>query len=272
MFIRHRRLLDQITLLHGPHDLLGRFFLIADTTARDQGVKLRLRADFDGLVELNRQHRESWTPMSPIFDPEQSNLRIDSAFWLEAYDDEGNTVAAHAARLFDWPKTNAVDEIRALRVFYDDPSPHIAAGESVELDGAAVAHIKGRNVYGGALWVRPDYRRRGLTTIIPRISRAYAFTRWDTEFHWSFVEPKTHTFGVPHASGPFHVEDRMPVTLRLRFRGLFPSYLMWMSAGEMLDDVADFVAQPTLESSRRMEIPSTNKSLPERRQGMSSRS
>src|SRR5256885_15438757 len=76
MFIRHRRLLDQITLLHGPHDLLGRFFLIADTAARDRGVKLRLRADFDGLVELHRRHRESWTAKSPIFDPAPSNLRI----------------------------------------------------------------------------------------------------------------------------------------------------------------------------------------------------
>lgn len=272
MFIRHRRLLDQITLLHGPHDLLGRFFLIADTAARDQGVKLRLRVDFEGLVELNRQHRESWTPMSPIFDPAQSSLRIDSAFWLEAYDDDGDTVATHAARLFDWPETTVVDEIRSLRVFYDDPAPRVADGERVELDGAAVAHIKGRNVYGGALWVRPDYRRRGLTTILPRISRAYAFTRWDSEFHWSFVEPKTHTFGVPHASGPFHVEDSMPVTLRLQFRGLFPSYVMWMRTAEMLDDTADFVLQTTFESSRRMERLSTNRSLPDRRQGMSSRS
>ena len=210
--------------------------------------------------------------MSPIFDPEQSNLRIDSAFWLDAYDDNGDTVATHAARLFDLPETTVVDEIRSLRVFYENPAPHLAAGESVELDGAAVAHIKGRNVYGGALWVRPDYRRRGLTTILPRISRAYALTRWATDFHWSFVEPKTHTFGVPHASGPFHVEESMPVTLRLRFRGLFPSYLMWMSTEEMLDDVAGVMFQPTLESSRRMEMPSTNRSLAERRQGMRSRS
>ncbi|HKF72622.1 MAG TPA: hypothetical protein VKB68_12785 [Stellaceae bacterium] len=272
MFIRHRRLLDQITLLHGPHDLLGRFFLVADTAARDQGVKLRLRADFDGLVELNHRHRASWTPMSPIFDPGQSNLRIDSAFWLEAYDANGDAVATHAARLFDWPRTTVVDEIRSLRVFYDDPAPHIAAGESVELDGAAVAHIKRRNVYGGALWVRPDYRLRGLTTILPRISRAYAFTRWATDFHWSFVEPKTHTFGVPHASGPFHVEENMPITLRLAFRGLFPSYLMWMSSEEMLEDAADVVLQHTFESSRRMEMPSANRSLPARRQGMRSRS
>lgn len=272
MFIRHRRLLDQITLLHGPQDLLGRFFLIADTAARDQRLRLRLRADFEGLVELNSQHRQSWTPMSPIFDPRQSNLRIDSAFWLEAYDDDGHTVAAHAARLFDWADTNVVDEIRSLRVFYEDPAPHVAEGEHVDFDGAAVAHIKGRTVYGGALWVRPDYRRRGLTTIMPRISRAYAFTRWDTGYHWSFVEPKTHTFGVPHGSGPFHVEENMPVTLQLQFRGLFPSYLMWMSTDEMLEDVAEMVAQPTREISRRIEMPSTNRSLPGRRQGMSSRS
>ncbi len=272
MFIRHRRLLDQITLLHGPQDLLGRFFLVADAAGKDQGVKLRLRADFEGLVALNQQHRASWTPMSPIFDPEQSNLRIDSAFWLEAYDDSGATVATHAARLFDWPETTAVDEIRALRVFYEDPAPHIAAGESVEFDGSAVSHIKGRTVYGGALWVRPDYRRRGLTTILPRISRAYAFTRWGTDFHWSFVEPKTHTFGVPHASGPFHVEQGMPITLRLQFRGLFPSYLMWMSTEEMLEDAEAVVLQTTLESSRRIEMPSANTSSPERRQGMRSRS
>lgn len=272
MFIRHRRLLDQVTLVHGPHDLLGRFFLVADRAARDQGVKLRLRTDFEGLVELNGKHRESWTPMSPMFDPEQSNLRIDSAFWLEAYDDHGDTVATHAARLFDCPDTTVVEEIRSLRVFYEDPAPHIAEGETVDFDGGPVAHIRGRTVYGGALWVRPDYRRRGLTTIMPRISRAYAFTRWDNDFHWSFVEPKTHTFGVPHASGPFHVEETMPVMLRLQFRGLFPSFVMWMSTEEMLDDVEGFVLQPTFESSRRMEMPSTNMSSPERRHGMSSRS
>src|SRR5262249_22751056 len=155
---------------------------------------------------------------------------------------------------------NVVDQIRSLRVFYEDPAPHVAEGESVELDGAAIEHIKGRTVYGGALWVRPDYRRRGLTTIMPRISRAYAFTRWDTAFHWSFVEPKTHNFGVPHASGPFHVEESMPVTLRLKFRGVFPSYVMWMSSEELLEDISGIVAQPILESSRRMEIPSTNRS------------
>ena len=63
---------------------------------------------------------------------------------------------------------------------------------------------------------------------------------------WSFVEPKTHTFGVPHASGPFHVEEGMPVTLRLQFRGLFPSYLMWMTTEDMLEDMAEFVASAHL--------------------------
>jgi hypothetical protein len=272
MFIRHRRLLDQITLLHGPQDLLGRYFLIADTAARDQGVRLRLRSDFDSLVALNEQHRETWTPMSPIFDPAESNLRIDSAFWLEASNDAGETVAAHAARLFDWPDTNAYEEIRSLRVFYEKPEPHIASGEMVELDGRAVEHIRGRNVYGGALWVRPDYRRRGLTTILPRISRAYAYTRWDSGFHWSFVEPKTHNIGVPRASGPFHVEEAAKVILRLNFRGLFPSFVMWMSTAEMLADAANIVDQATVEISRRIEMPSTNKSEPDLRHGISNRS
>lgn len=270
MFIRHRRLLDQITLLHGPHDLLGRFFLIADTAARDQGVRLRLRGDFDALVALNRRHRDSWPALAPVFDPEFSNLRFDSAFWLEAIDENDEAVATHAARFFDWEHTTLAAELRSMRAFYEDPVPRIAVGESIEVEAPSAALIRGRVAYGGAVWVRPDFRGRGLAALMPRISRAYAYSRWDTACTWGLVEHKTHAKGLVRANGPYEVEES--VLLRMAFRGDLPLLLMWMSRDAMLSDVARIVDQATVDSWRRIERPSTKRSELPRRQGISSRS
>jgi GNAT superfamily N-acetyltransferase len=270
MFIRHRRLLDQITLLHGPHDLLGRYFLIADTAARDRGVRLRLRSDFDALIALNEQHRDSWPKLAPIFNPEHSNLRLDGAFWLEAVNDQDETVATHASRFFDWEHTTLADELPSLRAFYEDPAPHVAAGESVEVTAPSAPHIRGRVAYGGAVWVRPDCRGKGLAALLPRISRAYAYSRWNNAYTWGMCEPKIHAKGLIRANGPYEVEEA--ILMRLAFRGELPALLMWMGHDAMLSDIADIVDQATVDNSRRIETLSTYRSRSVRRQGMSSRS
>jgi GNAT superfamily N-acetyltransferase len=270
MFIRHRRLLDQITLLHGPHDLLGRFFLIADTAAKDQGVRLRLRSDFDALVALNEQNRDSWPALAPVFNPQFSNLRLDGAFWLEAVNNNDETVATHAARFFDWEHTTLAAELRSMRVFYEDPAPRIAAGESIEVEAPTAALIRGRVAYGGAVWVRPDFRGKGLAALLPRISRVYAYSRWDTTCTWGLVEHKTHAKGLVRANGPYEVEES--VLVHMAWRGDLPLLLMWMGRDAMLSDVAGIVDHATVDNSRRMERPSTNRSLPPRSHGMSNRS
>jgi GNAT superfamily N-acetyltransferase len=269
VYITPRRLPDQITLLHGPHDILGRYFLLADQAARDMGVRLRLRADFDALVDLNERNRDSWPALVPIYDPRHSNLRLDNAFWIEGVDEAGDTVIAHAARLFEWRQTTIEAELRSLRVFYEDPAPHLAAGERVEIDDSRPIPVRGPAMWCGALWVRPDYRRHGLTRIIPRVTHAYAHTRWDAGFTWILVEPKINAGGLPKANGPFDVAK--PLLVSLAFRGDLPSLLLGMSAAAMLADLEGIVDQARTDSSRRIEIPETNMSFP-RRQGISSRS
>ena len=74
---------EQISIVHGPYDLLYRYFTTAEQLARDAGVYIRIHADFHRLVELNERYRSSWTPMSPMFDPSQSRLRPETAFWLD---------------------------------------------------------------------------------------------------------------------------------------------------------------------------------------------
>ncbi len=79
-------LIDQMTLVHGPRELLKRYFLIVDEALRARGIRLRLRTDFEQLVEINHQHRDSWPAFIPMFDPAHATLRIDDSFWIEALD------------------------------------------------------------------------------------------------------------------------------------------------------------------------------------------
>jgi hypothetical protein len=249
MYDNPRSLLDQITLVHGPHELLGRYFTLADATGRDWGLRFRLRSDFDALLALNRENRDSWPPLSPAFDPAHSNLRIDSAFWLEGFDDRGETVITEIARLYDFKNTDVVAELRSLRIYYENPEPHLAAGERVELDAPAAQVVRGRTMHGGAIWVRPDWRRNGLTRIISRICAAYALTRWNTAFTWGLVEPRLHAGGLSQAYGPHQVAEG--VMLRLPFRGDLPAVLIWMTSEALLADLARTVDNAAMIAGER---------------------
>jgi GNAT superfamily N-acetyltransferase len=269
VYITPRRLPDQVTLVHGPHDLLGRYFLIADQAARDLGVRLRLRADFEGLIEATGRDAGGWPARNPIYDPRHSNLRLDNAFWIEGIDHAGDTAIVHAARLYDWPDTTVEAELRSLRVFYEDPAPHLAAGEHVDIDETESTPVRGPAMWCGALWVRPDYRRRGLTRIIPRVTHAYAYTRWGTGHTWILVEQQTNAGGLPRANGPFRVHK--PLLVSLAFHADLTAVLLGMSADAMLADLQGLVDQARTDSSRRIETPNTYISSP-RRQGTRSRS
>src|SRR5262249_41483700 len=74
-----RSLLQDITAEHGPIDLLGRFFLKADTAARRRNVTLAF-APMQDLVDTNRSHRETWRPLLPLFDPASGGISEEDSF------------------------------------------------------------------------------------------------------------------------------------------------------------------------------------------------
>jgi hypothetical protein len=249
MYDNPRSLLDQITLTYGPCDLFRQYFPLADAAARDWGLRLRLRSDFAALIDLNRENAETWPSLPPMFDPAHSNLRIDSSFWLEGIDDRGETVITEAARFFDFADTNVVDELRSLRVHYADPVPHLAAGECIEIDAPPAKIVTGRTMHGGAIWVRPDWRRNGLTRVISRVCAAYAHTRWNTAFTWGVVEPRLHAVGLSQAYGPHEAAEG--VTYRLAWRGVRPMVLIWMRTDALLRDLARALDHAAMVPSER---------------------
>lgn len=202
----HPRLPDQVTLDHGPHAVLGRFLLLADRAARDRGVYLSLEDDFDALLALNEANRAHWHPLAPSFDPRCSNVNGDNGFWIVGRNEGGEAVLTQVVRHFPLHDTTLADELRTLRFFYGDPARHAQAGERCEVTAPNTSRIRGDVVYSGGTWLRPDFRGCGLASIVPRMGRAIALSRWNTDFAFSLVLRRLVEKEIPRRYGFRHVE------------------------------------------------------------------
>ena len=234
-------LLDSITVQHGPRDLLGRFFLAADQAARDAGVDLQLNTDLSSLIQTNSAWADVWgTPIVPIFDPADSVLSAANSFWISGHDRRGKVVATQAARFLDLTGTTLSEAMTSLRLFYADPAPQRAGGARCQVECPSAQAITGRVVYSGGGWFHPDYRGRGLSRILPRISRNLAYTRWESDMTVSMVKTALIEKGVHRSYGYTRQEPRIRLTGA--HRDDIDFHLVWMDTEEMLADTAAYTA------------------------------
>jgi hypothetical protein len=235
-----------IAIDHQQRQLLLQYFSLADRAAREVGVTLRLRHDFAALAEIQEANRESWTVVNPTFDPSLNELDDTCAFWIEGIDVRGETVLTNATRFFDWPDTTLAEELRSLRAFYHDPAPHLAAGEYAEVDGEMAASIRGRTSTSGALWVRPDHRRLGLTRITPRLSRVCAYARWDVAYCWGLTAQRLHALGLTRAYGHDARAVEGGVIIETGLLGRFEGVLSCQDRDTLVADITRIVGEAAL--------------------------
>jgi hypothetical protein len=266
-----RDILEELDSAHEPKDILKNYLAFADNEARDRGVRLRIRTDFEALLRLNEQQSDNWPSLTPIFHPECSRLDASKAFWIDGIDASGSTVVTNAARLYELGDRSLADEISRLRVFYDNPGPHIAAGDAIEISAPSVGRIHGSVVFAGAMWVRPDHRRNGFTKIIPRLTRACALIRWNPPIFWELIKPELDAIGITRAYGSWHIEDGILAHMP-SWRGDLRFLFLWMNRETLIEDLTSAVFQTGTGSCRWMETPITNVSPPLRCHGISTRS
>lgn len=248
------RLPDQIILNHGPREELGRFFLTADHAARERGVYLTLSTDFEMLREVNARNQGSWHGLAPSFDCAYGGIDKSCGFWIIGRDADGNVVTTQAARFFDTGDATLKDYLTSLQLFYPRPEEQKLPGEHCTVETASASHVRGRIVYSGGTWIHPDYRKRLMPMILPRISRALALTLWDSEFTFSMVSHALVSKGVATAYGYRNVEPGirwMNSETELRLDGT----LVWMDRAEQLADMARFDAM--LEDAEDRRAPAT---------------
>jgi hypothetical protein len=228
-------LLDAIQVIHGPAALMGRLFLQADRAARDCGITLSFGAP-DELAAINRANRATWRPIVPIFCTE-TGFGAANGFALLGRNAAGEIVATQGARVYDWAGTSFREEAESLRMFYGaEPPP---AAESCRVRAPSSSSITGTVAFSGAGWYRPDFRGKGLAAILPRVSRALAYTRCATDFTISIMADAVAAGGMAVRAGYTHIEGS--VELINSPVGPFRGVLIWMPKDELLRDVRHFL-------------------------------
>jgi hypothetical protein len=226
------RLPDAITIVHGPQRLLARFILAGDQAARRMGLHLRVRHDFDALLLLNRYEaaRGNWRPLLDMFNADHAKLNYDNAFWVSGENANGEIVATFGGRLYDWRNTNLAEQ--AVAMFHGDDR-----GQGCLVRAEAAWRISGIVIAAGIAWVRPDYRRRHLSRLIPRIGKAYACARWPVDWIFGYVTSEHAKWGMPASYGHRNVSHSVT------YPGTPWSDLAiaYSSANDVYEDIASFL-------------------------------
>jgi hypothetical protein len=226
------RLPDALTIKYGPAELLSTFVLEGDRAARRMGLRLRLRNDFGELLYFNKQRiaQGDWYRLPYMFHPEYSDLVPENSYWISGENEYGEIVATQAGRVYYWPESTLEEEARLM--FYAGREQ----GQRCTVTAADAKDISGVVFYGGSVWVRPDFRGRQLSQLLPRLGRAYAVARWPVDWGISLVAPVLVEKKVAAGYGYKHVS--YSVSYPGSPWGDIDFALVSLSAAEAYDDFA----------------------------------
>jgi hypothetical protein len=208
--IRHSWLGDSpflkaLRIDEGPIGILGSFFLDGETAARERGVLLSF-ASAEELVAANEANRRNWRPLLSLFDHRNGCVNDRNFVCVVGRNEQGDVVACHAARYLQWENTSFHDEATSLRLSYADPERMKRDGERCVISAQSTRTVRGRVVFSGALWLRPDYRGMSLHTIIPRIGKACAVARWKLDWIVSVMAEDVFRRGLAPRFGYTNVD------------------------------------------------------------------
>ena len=238
------RPITDVSIDYGPPAVLGRFFLGTQAIAEAAGVSLSF-GTFEDLLATNAKNRDSWKPITSMFDHRYSAkaLAPDRAFCIFGHNAKGEVVATQAARLFTLTKSSLYDEFSSLRAFYDDPRGMMQSGETCTVTADVTRRINGRVLVGGAAWYRPDYRGRELSALLPRVSRALAYTRWSTDYTTSIMVEAIIKGGVMTRSGYHNIE--WDLAIKNSTVGDVRCAFVWMEPERLVSDLEEFLDAQT---------------------------
>ncbi|OIR09061.1 hypothetical protein GALL_86670 [mine drainage metagenome] len=180
-------LLDAVDVTYGPRPEIGRYILLIAEQARALGVTFHLGRGFERLLEVNRLHADSWSPLAPTFDPRCSEITADTALYIEGRHD-GEPVVTLAIRRYDWPASTLAEEWESGRFAYRDPARQMQAEERWVAGAPAAASIGGRVTFGGGLWFRRDFRGRRIPLLTAGLMRCLSLTTWNPDYAIGMLE------------------------------------------------------------------------------------
>jgi hypothetical protein len=237
------RLPDALTIKHGPPRLLATFVLEGDKAARQLGIRLRLRHDFQELVYVNKERtrRGDWFRLVNMFNPEYCDLSAENSYWISGEDEKGEVVLTQAGRIFYWPETTLEDEARLM--FYGGHD----VGQQCVITAPAAKSITGVVFCAGSHWIRPDFRGIHFSQLLGRLGRAYAVARWPVDWATALITPALVDKGV--AAGYGYQHQSRSIFFPGSPLGDLELVVNYLSASEAYADLASFLTTTLSVSS-----------------------
>lgn len=147
------------------------------------GMHVTIEDDFAGWAAF-METAPGIASVSSTFDPRHSNVAPTNAFWIAIRDADDAVIGCDCLRLFE--TDDFIELIRSYRLFFDR-KPVLWHHPLRLLVPRDMPQLAGRVVYVGGLWVSPDHRGSKLSTIMPRLARAFCLRHFAMDWLVGFV-------------------------------------------------------------------------------------
>ncbi|MER8703862.1 hypothetical protein [Mesorhizobium sp. M1273] len=211
----------------------SRFICAAYKLARKSGLHITMGDDFEEYVRITGKLRGK-SPTDPNFRPDCSDLLAGKAFWIIGRDRQDRVAHVQAMRLDDLSNTTLDEHLGTLRAFFADPELKAGPGSSCNCYAPSARGITGLVAYRGDLWLREDFRGRGLLAFLGRIAFGLAWAKWSPDFIYALVAGWNIEKGVADRNGYLHKEPHGAI-LRLPAQRIYEDdWLVWLTREDML--------------------------------------
>ncbi|WP_083338543.1 hypothetical protein [Ensifer sp. LCM 4579] len=213
---------------------VSRYIYSLDEAARKAGIRFRMGENFEEYLDVTTKIVGK-SRTSPRFRPECSRLEPSSAFWIVGEDQVGEVAHVQAVRVDDLTKTNLAEHLESLSDCYADPKSQASPGSSCVCRAPTAQNITGTVAYHGDIWLREDFRGKGLPTIFAGVAFGLAWAKWSPDFIYAFVPTWSIEKGVADRYGYRHREAHGSI-LRIPDLGIDDDeWLVWLTRRELLE-------------------------------------
>ncbi|MER9751754.1 hypothetical protein [Mesorhizobium sp. M0140] len=219
---------DKVTTLE-----VSKVICSAYELARKSGIHLEMGDDFEEYVRITGS-LPGKSPTYPSFRPDCSDLLPGEAFWLIGRDRQDRVAHVQAMRLCDLTNTSLDEHLETLRAFFTDPDLKAGPGSSCSCYAQSAQRITGLVAYRGDLWLREDFRGRGLVALLARIAFGLAWAEWSPDVIYALVAGWNIQKGIADRNGYVHKEPYGAILRLPEQRISDDDWLVWLTREDML--------------------------------------
>jgi hypothetical protein len=172
--------------------------------ARELGLNIQYSSDFEKLGETRLKARGD--RVSPMFDPSISQLDEDRAFWMGAFDDDGQAISIQAFRL-DIVLPNLAEWALGWMAGLYIKRQELVLPSALQPPAHSRSRLlKGALVYHGEMWTEKTFKKREWFELFPKLGMLTALVKWQPDALWALTGKSFATHGYVTRSGYAHQE------------------------------------------------------------------